>query len=281
MSKYVDALEQARYEIRRLYWLCLLLLLATFSAMWGWKTAPRHLTAHIPPDLRNGATLNVGTTPEVPDPTVYTFAFYIWQQINRWKTDGTKDYGEQIYALQNYITPTCREQLVADMNSRNSSGELMRRTRAVMEIPGLGYQQERVLVVGGNSWKVLLDTQVQETQNGVPVKDTYIRYPIRVVRFDVDREKNPWQLAIDCFGRERPARLDAKAVEVAQQGRSVVALRDTGNTGNTGAATAATSPVESASEPRRQTAAASPPPAPPAPAPEPQIAPTTLPKPVD
>jgi hypothetical protein len=45
------------------------------------------------------------------------------------------------------------------------------------------------------------------------------------VRFDVDRERNPWQLAIDCFDGERPARLDAKAVAVAQSGHAITELR--------------------------------------------------------
>jgi hypothetical protein len=91
-----------------------------------------------------------------------------------------------------------------------------------MEIPGLGYRPERVQVLGGNAWKALVDLQLQETQSGVTVKDTYIRYPLRVVRYDVDREKNPWQLAIDCFGTDRPARLDAKAVEVARAAHAAV-----------------------------------------------------------
>ena len=42
---------------------------------------------------------------------------------------------------------------------------------------------------------------------------------------DVDREKNPWGLAIDCFGAERPARLDAKVVDVAKTGRTLAEVR--------------------------------------------------------
>ena len=225
MNKFVDALQQSRQETRRWFYMCLILAGVAGYAMWGWKTAPRDLTVHIPPDLRNGATLRTGTSPEVPDTTVYTFAFYMWQQINHWQTDGGKDYGEQIYSLQNFLTPMCREQLVADMNQRSNAGELARRTRAVMEIPGMGYLPERVVVLGSNTWKVLLDTQVQETQGNVSVKDAFIRYPLRVVRFDVDREKNPWGLAIDCFGAERPARLDAKVVDVAKTGRTLAEVR--------------------------------------------------------
>lgn len=225
MSKFIDALEQSRHENRRQFRLILVMAAITAFALWGWKTAPRNLTAHIPPDLRNGATIRIGTTPDVPDTTVYTFAFYIWQQVNRWGLDGAKDYGTQIYALQHYLTPSCREQLEADMHQRNRSGELSRRTRSVMEIPGLGYREERVKVLGGNAWTVLLDTQVQETQGNVPVKDAFVRFPLRIVRFDVDREKNRWQLAIDCFGGDRPARLDAKAVAASQTGHTLAEVR--------------------------------------------------------
>jgi integrating conjugative element protein (TIGR03746 family) len=223
-NKYVDALAQSQHEKRR--WFVMVLVMGAIAGvcLFGWLTARREITVHLPPDLRTGATLTLGAVPQVPDTTVYTFAIYIWQQINRWEADGVKDYGRQIYTMQSFVTPACREQLVADMNARNAAGELARRTRAVMEINGLGYAPERVKVEGGNAWKVLLDTQIQETQAGVPIKEAYIRYPLRIVRFDVDREKNPWQLAIDCFGGERPARLDARAVAVAKSGHMLAVV---------------------------------------------------------
>ena len=225
MAKYVDALTQSRHENKRLMWMNAGLIAVIVLTVFGWKSSQNHFTMHLPPDLRNGATVKVGDASEVPDTTVYTFAFYIWQQINRWQTDGFKDYGDQVYTLQAFLTPSCREQLVADMNLRATSGELSRRTRAVMEIPGMGYIPERVTLQGSNAWKVLLDTQILESQSNVTVKDSFIRYPLRVVRFDVDREKNPWQLALDCFGGDRPVRLDPKAVAVAKSGRTVVDVR--------------------------------------------------------
>jgi hypothetical protein len=39
------------------------------------------------------------------------------------------------------------------------------------------------------------------------VKRTAIRYPLRVVRYAVDLETNPWGLALDGFGAEGPRRL--------------------------------------------------------------------------
>lgn len=225
MTKFVDALEQARSEIRSQRWVILGLAILAFYAMFNWRVSTTHFTAHFPPDLRNGAAVELSETPSVPDTTVYTFALYFWQQVNRWQTDGAKDYGQQIFSLQNYITPACREQLVADMEQRNKAGELGRRTRALMDVPGLGFQPERVKVLSGDAWTVLADLELMETQGGMPVKDTYIRYPLRVVRYGIDREKNRWQLALDCFGGDRPARLDAKAVEAARASHTVVTVR--------------------------------------------------------
>jgi integrating conjugative element protein (TIGR03746 family) len=210
MSQYVNALENKNFVIR-LQWIfiSILTVLAGY-AMHGWKSTPTQFTAHIPPDLRSGAIINIGTTPEVPPSTAYTFGLYVWQQVNRWKDDGTKNYGQQIFAMQNYITPGCREQLVSDMNIKATNGELSQRTRSLMEIPGQNYEEKRVVPQGSNAWTVLLDTQLIETSRGERVKDTFIRYPLQIVRFDVDRGLNPFGLAVDCFGNRRPERLDPK-----------------------------------------------------------------------
>ena len=79
---------------------------------------------------------------------------------------------------------------------------------------------------GDSAWTVLLDMQLMETFKGQPIKDTYIRYPIRVVRFDVDRERNPWRLAIDCYGSQKPQRLSASDVRAAAAGQNALPLPD-------------------------------------------------------
>jgi len=54
---------------------------------------------------------------------------------------------------------------------------------------------------------VWLDFNIQEFVRGMEVKNIKIRYPIRVVRFNVDPERNPWGLALDGFGGDGPRRL--------------------------------------------------------------------------
>ena len=51
----------------------------------AWDRARQALTLYYPPDLRSGATLKAG---EVPPASVYAFAYYIFQQLNRWPHSG-------------------------------------------------------------------------------------------------------------------------------------------------------------------------------------------------
>ena len=222
MARYTDALAQANWFIKCLLGAVAASTLVSVIAMFGWRSAEREVTLHIPPDLTAGAQIKIGRK-EVPPSSVYLFAFYIWQQLNRWSTNGQHDYGTQIYKLQAYFTPACGQQLINDMTTRANQGELDQRTRAVMEIPGLGYREDRVAVQADGSWNVLLDTQIIESSRGVAVKDAFVRYPLHVVRYDVDRERNPWQLAIDCYtDRRRPERLDPRAVAIALEASGAV-----------------------------------------------------------
>lgn len=92
-----------------------LLLMVTL----GWMSAPDRLTIHNPPDLRSGSTRPWW---EVPPSTVYSFAYYIFQQLNAWPKNGEVDYPAKIHALSAYLTPSCREILETDARRRKDAG---------------------------------------------------------------------------------------------------------------------------------------------------------------
>lgn len=209
MTPFLDALANERRTNKQLQQALWGVILLALAALWLVYRAPHHLTLHLAPNMRAGdSTLVTAGLAPVPDPNVYGFGYYIWQQINRWARDGARDYAQQIFAFQHYVTPACQDQLKNDEAKRAAGGELVMRTRALAEIPGQAYSATRVIADGDNAWTVLLDMHIVETVRGVPVKDAFIRYPLRVVRYDVDRERNPWGLAIDCFGGNRPERID-------------------------------------------------------------------------
>jgi len=210
MRRYRHEIDNVRAHLRSL-WAVIAIQVVIIAALWfGWSRAPERLTVHIPPDLRSGAVLAVD---EVSLPNVYAFAFYIFQQLNRWPEDGATDYGRAIFRVSPYLTPRYRADLIAELEQKGRQGELAYRVRGVQEIPGHGYEERRVDLLNDDAWIVWLDLDLLESVKGMTVKRTAIRYPLRVVRYAVDLETNPWGLALDGFGAEGPRRLTDAELE--------------------------------------------------------------------
>jgi len=199
MSRFKNEVARLESHVNTLRIGCGMLLGVSLLMAFGWWDAPKNLTIHNPPDLRSGSTRKWW---EVPPESVYTFGFYIFQQLNRWPTDGEKDYPRTIHKLGAYLTPSCQAELERDFQKRQTASELRNRTRSVFELPERGYGKNpelRVKVQGRDRWLVNLDLATEEFYGSERVKQTFVRYPLKVVRLDVDPEKNPFGLALDCY----------------------------------------------------------------------------------
>lgn len=205
MSRYRHEIDSTRAHITSLWAVIALLSAALAYAMNGLANAPRDLTFHVPPDLSSGASVRAG---DIPKPNVYAFAFYMWQQINRWPENGAEDFPAAIYSFAAYLTPRFQADLLRDLEKRGKQGELLARARAMFQAPASGYEDRRVDILAEGVWVVWIDTVIEETVNGLPVKDISIRYPLRVVAYDVDREANPWGMALDGFADPGPYKIE-------------------------------------------------------------------------
>ena len=76
------------------------------------------------------------------------------------------------------------------------------------EIPGRGFIDKRVQILDRDNWIVTLDLTVDEYFHSEPVKRAMVPYPIKVLRYNIDQQKNPWGLALDCFSSP-PQKLEA------------------------------------------------------------------------
>ncbi len=208
MSKY-DNLLSGKDQTIKAYRIGLFITLGLAILMGaGWMRSPSEIKIHIPPDLSNGAIMSID---EIGKGNVYAFTLYIWQQLNRWEKDGVTDYEDKIFMLKNYMTPQCYQDRLEDFALKKSRHELDRRERSVWEIPGRSFDRQRVLVESSGTWVVYLDMHINETMMGEVIKDRYVNYPIRVVRYNVDPETNAWGLAIDCFA-DKPRVIEMKEV---------------------------------------------------------------------
>ncbi|MGR3807772.1 PFL_4703 family integrating conjugative element protein [Pasteurella testudinis] len=179
----------ARVAIGTLCLICLCLIYVIF-------TSPNRLTVYIPPEMRAGSQRPWW---EIPQSTVYAFAYQTFQQLNRWMVNGETDYDKNITALKPFLTPGCQRYLEQDYLDRRRHGELRDRVRGVYEIIGRGYSVDKVIVHSQDSWTVNLDLSVDEYFQDEPVKRVLTRFPINIVRMDIDMQKNPWGLGFNCY----------------------------------------------------------------------------------
>ncbi len=193
-SAYTAALAGRDRVIRSLYAGLGASAMAVAVLGWGWMRAADDVRIFVPPDLTEGVVVGVDE-PGASD--VYAFAFYMWQQVYRWPTDGSRDYPARVEGFRAFLTPACYEELRADAAERRL--EVRGRERAVWAIPGRGYGFDKVVYRGVGRWVVYLDLHLKETLSGTAVKERLVRYPVKVARYDVDREVNPWGLAVDCL----------------------------------------------------------------------------------
>ena len=208
MARLKKALDGRDSHILTLRILIGILAIALFYSIAGWKAAPEHIKIDIPPDLRSGSTRGIQ---ERHPFNVYAFGYYIFQQMNNWPVEGVEDYKKQINRLSCYITPRFKGELERDYEQRLKRHEL-NRTRALQEMPDRPYTDKRVYVESGDSWVAFYDVNIKETFRSEIVKDIFVRYPVRIVRWDVDPECNLWGLALDgCY--KNPKRLEGNQQE--------------------------------------------------------------------
>lgn len=205
---FLNALENER-QIGRLKTRLLIGQLVIMAIMAiGWSSAPNQITLHYPPDLRSGATMKIG---EISEAEVYLFAEYISQQLNNWPNNGERDYQSRISTLRPYFTPEYQANLQHDYDSRKKQGELRKRVRNWSPLPGTTYDDSFVEKIGAHGWLVWLDVQIREYVSGGKVKEIVLKVPMRVIPYDVNRESNPWGLALDGPGQYNPRIVEIKS----------------------------------------------------------------------
>lgn len=205
MSRYRDENSNLRSHINTLRGV-VGLQVCFLAALWqGWQHAKEEVRIHIPPDLRSGAVIKYR---DINPANIYAFANTVFQQANHWE-NGQDDYGKNLYKVAAYLTPPFINSLQADMALRGKNGELAGRTRTIQPLTGQGYEERRVAVLSNDAWLVWLDYNIREYVKSVEVKNVLVRYPIRVVRYDIDMDANPWGLALDGYYGNGPESIKA------------------------------------------------------------------------
>ncbi len=200
--RFQDALESARLTLRALVLAIVVLFISNLGLIAALSHMQSKVKIYVPPQIpASGVTMTAG---EVPDSTVYSFAYWAWQSINYWPKNGATDYAKAIQNFTPYLTPSFETMLMQDANSRYSTGEIQDRIRTMTGIDGAQFQDADVKPLGHGAWLVHLDMRLTERMNtdGSVVKDTEISYVIKVVEYNVDQQQNRYGLALAGFGSD-------------------------------------------------------------------------------
>ena len=194
MTQIRNKLTAQERHIWTLRMVILFLLLLLAYAIHKTSIKLEEITVHVPPDLSQGTTLKGG---QIGKSNVFTFANYVMTSVNEWNTSGRDDFPKLIEEYTCVITPGFKARLERSLNQKEAQGELDR-SRSVARLGP--YTDKYVNFLGNGTWVVWLDLTLKETLLGQDVKDTVIRYPVRVIKDT--RLCNPMKLAIDGYEYE-------------------------------------------------------------------------------
>jgi integrating conjugative element protein (TIGR03746 family) len=183
-----------------------LFFLCNVGLMWSLHASQKDIRVFIPPNIpMSGVTMQAG---EVPNESVFSFAYYIWQNVNDWSSNGAEDYKNNLTKYAPFLTPRFHAQLESDFIKRYQDGEVQERLRSLEGTNGSVYTPTDVEYVGHGTWIVHLTMHLTEhvKDTDATVKDVEMNYTMRVVHYDVSTVNNPWGLALDGFEAE-PARI--------------------------------------------------------------------------
>ncbi len=167
------------------------ILLVLALAYWR---LPTRLQVYVPPDLSRPQLVAPG---DIPASYVYAFGKIVLEALNYCPEDCARDYVRNLNTLRDYLTPNCLQELTMHRDRQGSLYEY--RTRKLLPAGDEIFDPRKVNRLDPSVWEVRLDYRLEEFVKGVETRSRRYHYPLRVVRYPVPIERNPYQLAFDCY----------------------------------------------------------------------------------
>jgi len=200
MSNLDRVLDSKNQTIKSLTLAILLLGVSLLASIYFQYKSKDGITVHYPPDLTKLTRYRAN---EIPNHTVFSFAYAIFQKLNTWEYNGEVDFPNKVKMFEHYMTYEFKQYMNEYIQLKRNKGEL-NKVRHFTLYPGRNYTKDRVKKIGPHTWVVYIDALIKEYVNGMHTKVIAVRYPIKVTYYDIDFGKNPWKLAIAGFEGKGP-----------------------------------------------------------------------------
>jgi len=136
---------------------------------------------------------------EIPNEYVQGFVTSLMPTLYSWQANGKDEFNRNMKAFHYYFTPR-HEQLLEQTLSAFKNAQLFNRSQVASLYRFM--ETDDIKRIGPNSWEVKLVLRVtQRLKDNSPmvIADKVVAYHLRVVKLNLSRLHNPFQLALDGY----------------------------------------------------------------------------------
>lgn len=165
--------------------------------------APERVEFWLAPNMNaNGGLIKAG---EIPDEYVHGFATSLIPSLNTWSQSGRQEFEANMQGFHYYFTSR-HQSLVSQTFLAYQNAQLFNRSQVASLYRFM--EKSDVRRLGKDSWEVHLVLRITQRLNDkspMVIADKVVDYHIRVVKVNLSKILNPFQLALD--GYTQPEKL--------------------------------------------------------------------------
>ncbi|WP_133130234.1 DUF2895 family protein [Legionella yabuuchiae] len=138
---------------------------------------------------------------DIPNEYVQGFVTSLMPTLYSWQANGRDEFNRNMKAFHYYFTPR-HEQLLEQTFSVYKNAQLFNRTQITSLYRFM--EPDDIKRIGPNSWEVKLVLRItQRLKDNSPmvIADKVVAYHLRVVKLNLSRLHNPFQLALDGYSK--------------------------------------------------------------------------------
>jgi hypothetical protein len=185
-------------HINRLLLACVVTsILIIFGLIIALATSPKRYEFWLTTNMAaNGGLIKAG---EIPNQYIQGFVANLLPTINTWSKSGKKEFENNLAGFHYYFTPRHRALMEKTLTAYQEA-QLFNRTQVASLYRFM--EPNDVQAIGTNTWEVhvvLRITQRLSDDSPMVIADKVVDYHLRVVKINLSRLQNPFQLALDGY----------------------------------------------------------------------------------
>jgi hypothetical protein len=201
MLDYWKKVDSLNHINRLLLTFIAALLLMLAGLMLSISNLPKHYTFWLTPNMAaNGGLIKADA---IPDEYVQGFVVSMMPTLLTWSKGGKAEFEHNLSSFHYYFTPR-HQKLLEQTLSAYDEAQLFNRVQIASVYQFM--EPHDIQKIAPNSWDVKLIlrlTQRLNDNNDMVIADKVVEYHVRVVKVNLSRLHNPFQLALDGYSEKR------------------------------------------------------------------------------